>query len=223
MTNIRPLNIQDIETLDDDIRLINKRQKFQIKYFSGYAALVIIGSTWAYFKIDSGNFWVWVFTSIGFFVAGLWGFLEMFLEDNKALKRIEWLKNENKVISIIVKSTDYIEIPEHEDEGDYFLFQLLDNKILYFGGQEFTTSDTFPNSNFEIVIARDPKNKIVLLNKYDFGDKISPKIKLTKSQSIKLSDKQIEEIQKQDVVVREFATFITGDINEIKIVDKADT
>ncbi len=223
MTNVRPLNTQDIETLDGDIRQIHKRQKFAIKYFAGYTVLVIIFSTWGYFKIDPENFGAWLFTTIGFFVAGLWGFLEMYRKDNKALKRIDWLKNENKVLSIVVKSSDFIAIPEHEDEGDYFLFQLPDNKIVYVGGQEFSNSDTFPNNNFEIVIATDPKKKIVLLNKYDLGDKIAPKIKLTKTQSIKLSDGQIKEIQDQDPIIRGFATFITGDINEIKIVDKADT
>lgn len=223
MTNVRPLNTQDIETLNGDIRQINKRQKFTIKYFAGYTLLVIIGSTWTYFKIDLDNFVPWVVTSIGFFVAGLWGFLEIYLKDNKALQRIAWLKNENKVVSVLVKSTDYIAIPEQEDEGDFFLFQLPDNKIVYIGGQQFYASDTFPNNNFEIVIATDPKKKIVLLNKYDLGDKIAPKIKLTKGQSIKLSDKQIKEINDQDPIIREFATFITGDINEIKIVDKADT
>jgi hypothetical protein len=223
MTNVRPLNTQDIETLDGDIRQIHKRQKFAIKYFTVYAILVIIGSTWAYFKIDADNFVPWLITSIGFLVAGLWGFLEMYLKDNKALKRIAWLKSENKVLSIVVKSNDFLAIPEHDDEGDYFLYQLPDNKIVYVGGQEFSNSDTFPNNNFEIVIATDPKKKIVLLNKYDFGDKIAPKIKLTKMQRIKLSDEQIKEIQDQDPIIREFATFITGDINEIKIIDKADT
>ena len=223
MTNVRPLNNQDIETLDGDIRQIHKRQKFTLKYFAGYALLVIIGSTWGYFKIDPENFGAWLFTSIGFMIAGLWGFFEIYNRDNKAFKRIAWLKNENKVLSIAVKSADYIAIPEHEDEGDHFLFQLPDNKILYVGGQEFYTSDTFPNNDFEIVIATDPKKKIVLLNKYDFGDKIPPKIKLTKTQSIKFSDTQIKEIQDQDPIVREFATFIPGDIHEIKIVDKANT
>jgi len=223
MTTVRPLNTQDLETLDNDVRQIHKRQKFTIKYFAGYILLVIMGSTWAYFKIDPDNFVPWVFTTIGFFIAGLWGFLEIYLKDNKALKRIVWLKKENKVHSIVVKSNDYISIPEHEDEGNYFLFQLRDKKILYIGGQEFYTSATFPNNNFEIVIATDPKSKIVLLNKYDLGEKISPKIKLNKKQSIKLTDTQIEEIKEQDPVLREIATFITGDINEIRIIDKVET
>lgn len=223
MINERPLNSNDIVTLDNDVLLINKRKRFITKYFVGYTILVLICSIWAYFKIDSENLIVLIFTSIGFFVAGLWGFLEMYLKENKKLKNISWLKNENKVLSIVVKSNDFIEIPEHEDEGDYYLFQLPDNRILYVGGQEFYPNETFPSNNFEIVIAKDPKNKIILFQRNDLGEKISPKIKLTKNQSIKLTDEQISEINQQDVILREIVTIITGHIDKITIVDEAVT
>jgi hypothetical protein len=43
---------------------------------------------------------------------------------------------------------DYIAISEHEDEGDYFLFQLPDNKIVYVGGQEFSPATLFRAAKF---------------------------------------------------------------------------
>jgi len=223
MINERPLSAKDIKTLDKDILLFNKRKNFTVKYFVGYTLIVLIVSIFVYFKIDRNDLVPLIVTSIGFFIAGLWGFLELYLKENKRLKAITWSKNENKVLSIVVKSNDFIEIPEHEDEGDYYLFQLADNKILYIGGQEFYQSKSFPNNNFEIVMAKDPQNKIILLERNDLGEKINPKIKLNRNQSIKLTDEQIEEINKQDFVIREFTTIITGSIDKINIIDKADT
>lgn len=219
MINTRALNSKDLETLDSDILQIKKRLNFTAKYFAGYTVLVLIGSAWAYIKIDPKDFIPWVITTIGFFAAGFWGFIELYLRGNKALKQIDWVKKENKVVSISVTSNEYIEICEQEDEGNYFLFQLSDNKIVYVGGQSFYVSDTFPNNNFEIAIATGQKNKVVLLNKYEFGKKIEPKIKLTKTQRIKLSDRQIDQINKQDPIIREIAAFLTGSITEIEIVN----
>jgi hypothetical protein len=56
---------------------------------------------------------------------------------------------------------------------------LPENKILSFGGQDFYPSKKFPSSNFEIAICYGIKNEIVLLEIYNYGNKIKPKLKIT--------------------------------------------
>jgi hypothetical protein len=83
------------------------------------------------------------------------------------------------VKSIEVIATDYIELSEVEDEGVFYLFQLKDNKILSFGGQDFYPTNNFPNDNFEIAICYGQNGEVVLLEKYNNGKKIHPKTKIT--------------------------------------------
>ena len=50
----------------------------------------------------------------------------------KVRENIDFVFATNKVNSIKVFATDYIELSEVEDEGVYYLFQISDNKILSF-------------------------------------------------------------------------------------------
>jgi len=83
------------------------------------------------------------------------------------------------VTSIKGVSTDYIELSEVEDEGVYYIFQLPDNKIFSFGGQDFYPTKSFPNDNFEIAICYGENDEIVLLETYNYGNKLLPKSKIT--------------------------------------------
>ena len=65
-------------------------------------------------------------------------------------------------------TTDFIELSEVEDEGGY-LFQISDNKILSFGGQDFYPTKNFPSDNFEIAICNGEKGEVVLLETYNYG------------------------------------------------------
>lgn len=68
--------------------------------------------------------------------------------------------------SIQVKTTEYYELAEEEDEGVYYLFQIHPDKILSFGGQDFYPTKKFPNSDFEIVEGRCTDGEIILLETY---------------------------------------------------------
>lgn len=65
-------------------------------------------------------------------------------------------------------------LDESDDEGVYYLFQLSDNTVFSFGGQDFYPSEDFPSDNFEIVEGRGVKGEILLLELYNYGSKIEP-------------------------------------------------
>ena len=80
----------------------------------------------------------------------------------------------NKAKSIKVVSDKFIELSEVEDEGVYYLFQVDNNQILSFGGQEFYPTNKFPSNDFEIVMSHGKLGELVLYEKYVNGNKIQP-------------------------------------------------
>ncbi|MCD0490053.1 hypothetical protein LPB86_17565 [Pedobacter sp. MC2016-14] len=77
-----------------------------------------------------------------------------------------------KFIRVVAES--YIELPEYEDEGVHYLFQLPGNQILSIGGQNFHQSDTFPSTDFETAFCNGLNNEVVLLKTYIYGVKLQP-------------------------------------------------
>lgn len=117
-----------------------------------------------------------------YILIGVWIFLETYLKQKKVRENIDFVFSTNKVKSINVFATDYIELSEVEDEGVYYLFQISDNKILSFGGQGFYPTKNFPSDNFEIAICNGQKGEVVLMETYNYGKKIQPKRKITGQQ-----------------------------------------
>lgn len=97
----------------------------------------------------------------------------------------------NSVTSIRVKTTEYYELTEEEDEGVYYLFQSQPDKIIGFGGQEFYPNKKFPNSDFEIVEGKSTKGEVILLETYCYGNKIKPTKKIKGKEKWELLQKLI--------------------------------
>ncbi|WP_315817878.1 hypothetical protein [Paraflavitalea speifideaquila] len=105
---------------------------------------------------------------------GVWVTLEGRLKLNKERNSIGFLKQKNIVTVVEVSSDRYYELEEQEDEGVHYLFQLDNNKVFSFGGQDFYPDKQFPSDKFEIVEGRGIKNEVLLLEVFNYGTKIEP-------------------------------------------------
>ena len=153
MQSERPLSDKEIKILNQNIKRIDKRKSFQIKFLIGWSLLAISVGTFVYFRLDSTNeLYLLIGTVVIYVFIGVWSFTEIYLKENREHKDINFVFADNKVKSIKVSATDYIELSEVEDEGVNYLFQIDDNKILSFGGQDFYPTKNFPSDNFEIAI-----------------------------------------------------------------------
>ncbi len=179
----RPLSDKEIKTLQRKLNRLNKRKLFQIKFLVVWTLLAIFVGTCIYFRLDKTTKpYLLIGTIVIYVLIGVWNFLETYLKQKKERKNIDFVFATNKVKSIKVITTDYIELSEVEDEGVHYLFQISDNKILSFGGQDFYPSKNFPSNNFEIAICNDQKGEVVLLETYNNGKKIQPKRKINGEQ-----------------------------------------
>lgn len=173
MKTERTLSVEEIKVLENQLKRLDKNIRFQVLLLIGWTVLAIVIGAAIYDKDTT------LYEVIGFVVVytliGVWSFLEIYLKQNKRRKNIRFVKSNNKVTSIKVVSTDYIELSEAEDEGVYYFFQLANDKILSFGGQDFYPTEMFPSDNFEIAICYGQKDEIALLEINNYGNKILPK------------------------------------------------
>ena len=129
----------------------------------------------AYFKMDTTNEILLLFATIAIYIAiGVWVTGKEYLKQQKDRRSIAFLKNKNLVTVIEVNSDLYYELKEQEDEGVYYLFQLPNNKIFSFGGQDFYPSKKFPSDKFEVIEGRGSNNEVILLEVFSYGKKIKP-------------------------------------------------
>ncbi|PKK37558.1 hypothetical protein BWI96_06775 [Siphonobacter sp. SORGH_AS_0500] len=180
MQTERPLSDKEIKILRQDLKRLDKQKLFQIKFLVGWTLLAIIVGTFVYFRLDTTTeLYLLIGTVLIYILIGVWTFLETYLKQKKLRKNINFVFATNKVKSIKVIGTNYIELSEIEDEGVNYLFQISDNKILSFGGQDFYPTKNFPSDNFEIAICNGQKGEVVLLEIYNYGKKILPNRKIT--------------------------------------------
>ena len=180
MKSQRPLNEQDLKVLNAALAPIQKRQRYQTRVLIVWSALAVVVSAIVYPRMDTpSDRWLLFGTALVYILIGVWSFLETSSQNRRQRIGIDFVKAQNSVTSIRVRSTEYIELPETEDEGVFYLFQLEDRKVLSFGGQEFYPSKSFPSDDFEIVLAKGPRSEWVLGETYNFGKKIKPLRKIT--------------------------------------------
>jgi hypothetical protein len=179
----RPLSDKEIKILNQDIKRLNKRKYFQIKFLVGWTLLAIIVGTFVYFRLGTTTeLYLLIGTVVIYILIGVWNFMEAYLKQKREQNNIDFAFTNNKVKSIKVVATDYIELSEVEDEGVNYLFQVSDNKILSFGGQDFYPTKNFPSDNFEIAICYGQEGEVVFLETYNFGKKLNPNRKITGQQ-----------------------------------------
>lgn len=170
----RPLQEKELNILDLELDRTTVALRRQLRFSSIWASIALIIGTIAYFKIDPRSTIVLFLTVAAYVGVGVWVFLEQRLKQNRRQKSIAYLKNKNQVTVVQVHSDTYYLLEEQEDEGVFYLFQLANNKVFSFGGQDFYEDDKFPSNNFEIVEGRGIKNEILILETYINGEKIKP-------------------------------------------------
>ena len=176
VTTERQLSDKEIKVLKYDLKQLDKKKSTQVKFLSIWTIIAIFAGIFFYFRLETVNEQYLLAGTVTIYILiGVWSFGKSLIDINRKRKSIDFVFKNNKVNSIIVISKDCIELSEVEDEGVYYLFQLADNKILSFGGQEFYPTKKFPNDNFEIVFCCGLKGEIVLLETFIYGDKLAPK------------------------------------------------
>jgi hypothetical protein len=171
----RPLQDKELKILDKRLKQLDKNFKRQIRFLLIWTLLALVVGTFAYFKMDTTNEVLLLFGTVAIYIGiGVWVTGKEYLKQQKERKSISFLKNKNLVTVVEVNSDIYYELKEEEDEGVYYLFQLSDNKVFSFGGQDFYPNKRFPSDKFEVVEGRGLNNEILLLETFSYGKKIKP-------------------------------------------------
>lgn len=171
MNSTRELNRKELKQLQKRVTNLNKNTKTQNKILIGGAVIIIIFSLIVHLNSNT----IIALATFGiYFLIAFWVYIEALIKNSKQLRSIEQTIEKNIVFVTKVESRKFIQLDEEEDEGFFYLFELNNKKTISIGGQENDPSKKFPNDNFEIAIAKDDKKHIILLERYDMGDKINP-------------------------------------------------
>ncbi len=81
----------------------------------------------------------------------LWIGLSEMSKLSKIVRELEGAVVMNRACATRITSEQMVEFDEVEDEGACYAFQVAKNKIAFVCGQDFYSSPTFPNTDFEIV------------------------------------------------------------------------
>jgi hypothetical protein len=175
----KQLTEKENKILDKELKRLDNRIKVEVKILIGWTVVALVVGIFVYFRLETvTELYLLIGTEAIYILIGVWIFLESYIKNNRRRKNIEFVKAKNKMTLIKVTSKDYIELSEEDDEGVFYLFQLPGNRILSFGGQEFYPTRRFPSDEFEIVICYGMNGEIVLMEKYNYGKKVKPKLKV---------------------------------------------
>ena len=170
----RPLEEKELIILDLELERTDIPLRKQFKFMTIWAGVALVIGTIAYFKINPDDIIVLFLTVASYIGLGFWIVAEQRLKQNRRRKSFNYLKEKNLVTVVQIRSETYFLLEEEDDEGDFYLFQLADNQIFSFGGQDFYENDKFPSNDFEIIEGRGIKNEILILEIDVRGEKIKP-------------------------------------------------
>ena len=173
----RPLQDKEIRILNKQLNQLDKNFRRQFRFLIIWALLALLIGTYAFFKINTRNEIMLLMATVAVYIGiGLWVGGKEFIKQNKKRKSIGYLKDKNLVTVIEVRSDKYYLLKEQENEGIYYLFQLDNDKVFSFGGQDFYPNKKFPSDSFKIVEGRGINNEVVLLETFSYGKKIKPTV-----------------------------------------------
>jgi hypothetical protein len=171
----RPLQDKELKILDKRLKQLDKNFKRQLRFLLIWTLLALAIGTFAYFRMDTTNDVLLLVVTVAIYEGiAVWVVGKEYLSQQKEKKSIAFLKSKNLVTAVEVSSDLYYELKEEEDEGVYYLFQLPNNKVFSFGGQDFYPSKKFPSDKFEVVEGRGLNDEILLLETFCYGKKIKP-------------------------------------------------
>lgn len=171
----RPLQEKEIKVLNNRLKQLDKNFKRQKRVLFVWTLLALVIGTIAFFGMDKKSDIILLFVTIAIYIGiGVWEFGKDYFKQRSDRNSITYLKNKNLITAIEVDSDKYYELKEEDDEGVYYLYQLHNNKVFSFGGQDFYPTKKFPSNKFEIVEGRGLKDEIVILETFSYGKKIKP-------------------------------------------------
>lgn len=170
----RPLESKELDLLEGMLDPTRIKRWRLIKFLSVWTSLALVVGTIAYFKIEPDSKIVLYLTVASYIGVGVWIFVEQRVQLRRKEKSIAFLKSKNLVTVVRVRSDTYCLLDEQEDEGVFYLFQLPDNQVFSFGGQDFYENDEFPSNSFDIVEGRGINGELLILETYVYGQKIAP-------------------------------------------------
>jgi hypothetical protein len=171
----RPLQEKELQILDKQLKQLEKNYKRQTRFLLIWSLLCIAVGSFAFFSMERIDEVLLLFASVAACIGiAVWVTGKEYVQQRRKRKSIVFLKNKNLVTVVEVRSDKYYELKEQEDEGVHYLFQLDDNKVFSFGGQDFYRSRRFPSNSFEIVEGRGINNEIVMLETFSYGKSIKP-------------------------------------------------
>jgi hypothetical protein len=170
----RPLEGQELDLLEGMLDPTRIKLRRLVKFLLVWTSLPLVVGTIVYFKIEPDSKIVLYLTVASYIGVGVWIFVEQRVQLRRKEKSIAFLKSKNLVTVVRVRSDTYYLLDEQEDEGVFYLFQLPDNQVFSFGGQDFYETEEFPSDSFDIVEGRGINAELLILETYVYGQKIAP-------------------------------------------------
>jgi len=175
MKSERALQEKELSILNRRLKQIEKATKRQWRFLFIWVILAAIVGIIVYNRLTKQEDRYLLFVTLAVYIGiGVWVVMEQRVKQSKEKKGIEYLKSKNLVTVIEVNSAIYYELKEEDDEGVYYLFQLDENSVLSFGGQEFYEDENFPSNKFEIVEGRGINGEVLILEVFVSGERIKP-------------------------------------------------
>ena len=180
----RELNKTERKQLQELSKTLSENSKSNVRTFLVITLAIAAFCLFMYFK--EGTVIISLVTFGIYVLIALWVYFESYIKNNRRKKSIQQTLENNSVDITRIETKRFFQLDEADDEGYYYLFELADKRTISIGGQDFHPSRKFPNSCFEVAIAKDNKNEITLFERYDLGDKIKPEKRINKQEKWRL-------------------------------------
>src|SRR5690554_6130733 len=88
----RQLSDKEIKSLKQNLKRLDKRKSFQIKFLVGWTLIAIVVGTYFYFRLDTTTeLYLLIGTLVIYILIGVWSFLETYLKQKKVRENIDFV------------------------------------------------------------------------------------------------------------------------------------
>jgi len=213
MKQQRELQIKELKKLDRQLKQSDKNYKRAKRVFLIWTLIAVALGTLALIKDSGGTAGIITFTAL--VGIGIWIFNDAHIKQQRTRESISFLKSKNLLTSVVVHSDKFYQLKEVNDEGEHYLFQLDNNSVFSFGGQDFYPRKKFPSDRFEIVEGRGINDEILLLEIYSSGNKVQPARVISGQEKLDLlANPNYPDPDKLTVVEGRIEDFVQQDTNK---------
>lgn len=170
----RPISDEELQLLRQEDEVSAQQIKRLTKWALIAVLLIVTASIVIYGYIAAKLLPVLGLTSSGLLLAMLWAMVSLIRDIRKNMNGRDQLRAKNTLAVIRAVTQAYIYFPEQEDEGDGYIFQLEDNRLLAISGQDFYKDEKWPTTCFEIIEGKDDKGRIIFFAVVTEGEPLAP-------------------------------------------------